>query len=164
MDVHFKSEQKMETHNLNHQTQNLEQGLKNYVNSLNLDNDEQDLVQQTFLNAISKKSDKRNLNAWTESMHMKAFINNYRKLLLQKPAVNTDNLFYIYRNEAAPDLKSIFSLITKKIDRLDKKFTDPFKMYVQGLSYNEIANKTKLKTETVKSRIFMARSQLLIQE
>jgi DNA-directed RNA polymerase specialized sigma24 family protein len=164
LDVHFKSEQKMGTNNLNFQTQNLEQGLKNYIHSLNLDNEEQDLVQQTFLNAIKKKSDKGNLNSLTESLHMKAFINNYRKLLLQKPAVNTDNLFHIYRNEAAPDMQSIFNLIATKINRLDKKLIDPFNMYVQGMSYNEIAEKTKLKTETVKSRIFMARSLLMIQE
>jgi RNA polymerase sigma-70 factor (ECF subfamily) len=43
------------------------------------------------------------------------------------------------------------------------KFRVPFKMYIEGYKYKEIADTVKLKIGTVKSRIFLARKLLMNQ-
>jgi RNA polymerase sigma-70 factor (ECF subfamily) len=53
--------------------------------------------------------------------------------------------------------------ITKCIEQLNNKFRVPFKMYIEGYKYQEIADTIKLKIGTVKSRIFLARKLLINQ-
>jgi RNA polymerase sigma-70 factor (ECF subfamily) len=53
--------------------------------------------------------------------------------------------------------------ITKNIELLKDKFRVPFKMYVAGYRYREIADTINLNIGTVKSRIFLARKVLMNQ-
>jgi RNA polymerase sigma-70 factor (ECF subfamily) len=46
---------------------------------------------------------------------------------------------------------------------MNVKFRVPFKMYIEGYKYKEIADTVKLKIGTVKSRIFLARKLLMNQ-
>jgi RNA polymerase sigma-70 factor (ECF subfamily) len=46
---------------------------------------------------------------------------------------------------------------------MDNKFRIPFKMYIEGYKYKEIADTIKLKIGTVKSRIFLARKVMRSQ-
>ena len=45
------------------------------------------------------------------------------------------------------------------IDILNKEYSIPFRMYVSGYKYQEIADKMNIPLGTVKSRIFIARKK-----
>jgi RNA polymerase sigma-70 factor (ECF subfamily) len=51
---------------------------------------------------------------------------------------------------------------TKNInDSLDNKLKEPFKMFIEGYKFTEIAEYFGIKVETVKTRIFSARKKLM---
>lgn len=150
----------------NIQISNLEQGLTKYFNSLNLDNKEQDLVHGTILKTIQKRQGlKRDeyLNTLTNTIQKKAFISSYRRALMQNSGEATvDNLFLIFNEETDYDLTALFNKIIRNIEQLNEKLINPFKMYVEGYSYQQIADAVKLKIKTIKKRIFTARLQLML--
>ena len=49
--------------------------------------------------------------------------------------------------------------IEHAIDILNKEYSIPFRMYVSGYKYQEIADKMNIPLGTVKSRIFIARKK-----
>jgi RNA polymerase sigma-70 factor (ECF subfamily) len=51
--------------------------------------------------------------------------------------------------------------INKAIDALSDDLRIPFKMFFEGYKYKEIADRFDLPIGTVKSRIFLARKQLM---
>lgn len=146
---------------------NFKQGLMKFIHSLSLDNEEQYLVQETFMNAILKcprHRMKEYLNSLTIIIRRKSFINNYRRAVLQKEDEKPeDTLFLIYRPAADLDVTGVFDSIMRNIDQLNASFVKPFTLYVEGYKYEEIADALKLKPETVKKRILMARTQLMLQ-
>jgi RNA polymerase sigma-70 factor (ECF subfamily) len=150
----------------------LEQSLLKYAYRLRLDkSDARDLVQETFLKAILSRDkfvDTGYLKAWTITIMRNTFINNYRhNVLLNTHCDRTEESQYINQKKSAdsdnPD--SIYSVIemTQRIEQLRDKFRAPFKMYVAGYRYREIADAFNLRIGTVKSRIFLARKLLMKQ-
>jgi RNA polymerase sigma-70 factor (ECF subfamily) len=77
----------------------------------------------------------------------------------------TEESFYINQTKSSasdnPDSVYSFKEINKSIEQLKDKLKIPFKMYIEGYKYKEIADTTKLKVGTVKSRIFLARKVLM---
>jgi RNA polymerase sigma-70 factor (ECF subfamily) len=147
----------------------LEKGLYNYARSLKLNSDDaKDLVQETFLKAIlnrDKYADKGYLKAWTIAIMRNTFINNYRRntLVSQKTDQTNESYFINQTNSIAqenPDSDYSYKEMTYNIELLNKKFRIPFKMYVEGYKYKEIAEAIKVNIGTVKSRIFCARKEL----
>ena len=59
------------------------------------------------------------------------------------------------KEEAAKD-------IIHKIENLDDQYKIPFTRYYNGFKYEEIAQEMQLPLGTVKSRIFLARKQLML--
>jgi len=154
------------------QLTDLEPSLLKYANRLRLNGDDaKDLVQETFLKVLlnrDKFEDRGYLKAWTITIMRNTFINNYRHSILQNNFYDhTDTSFFIDSSKAqySDDPDSIYSAIeiSKSIDLLNVKFRVPFKMYIEGYKYQEIADAIKLKIGTVKSRIFLARKQLMIK-
>lgn len=154
------------------QLMGLEKGLFTYARSLKLNTDDaKDLVQETFLKAIlnrDKYADKGYLKAWTISIMRNTFINNYRRntLINAKTDHTTDSYLINQSTAVAPENPdSAYSLkeISNSIEQLNKKFRIPFRMYIDGYKYKEIAEKTKVNIGTVKSRIFFARKLLKCQ-
>jgi RNA polymerase sigma factor (sigma-70 family) len=148
----------------------LEKSLLKYAYHLRLDSsDARDLVQDTFLKAMLSREkfvDNGYLKAWTITIMRNTFINNYRHNILQKTYCDrTDESFYINqtRSSLSDNPDSIYSAkeITQNIEQLRDKFRVPFKMYVAGFKYREIADTINLKVGTVKSRIFLARKMLM---
>jgi RNA polymerase sigma factor (sigma-70 family) len=131
--------------------------------------DAKDLLQETFLKAISyrdKFSDNTNLKAWTYTIMKNTFINNYRRLSKVNTTFdNSRDLFYLnlHNSSGLGMPESFYSTqeIEKKIELLDDEFKVPFIMHVQGYKYKEIADELNLKIGTVKSRIFFARKKLM---
>jgi len=154
------------------QLMDLEQSLLKYAYRLRLDkSDAKDLVQETFLKAILSRDkfvDTGYLKAWTITIMRNTFINNYRhNVLLNTHCDRAEESFLINQKKSAesenPD--SIYSVkeITRNIEQLRDKFRMPFKMYVAGYRYREIADAFNLRIGTVKSRIFLARKLLMKQ-
>jgi RNA polymerase sigma-70 factor (ECF subfamily) len=148
----------------------LEQSLLKYAYHLRPDlADAKDLVQETFLKAILSRDkfvDSGYLKAWTFTILRNTFINNYRHTALQKTRCDrTDESFFINqtRSSAADNPDSVYSAkeITHNIDQLKDNLKVPFKMYIAGYKYREIADSINLKVGTVKSRIFLARKVLM---
>jgi RNA polymerase sigma factor (sigma-70 family) len=162
----------MEANEFYNQLLDLEQSLMNYAYRLKLGNDDaRDLVQETYLKALLNRDkfvDNGYLKAWTITIMRNTFINNYRHNVLHNTHCDrTEESFYINLTKCSgsdnPD--SIYSVteITKYIEQLKDKFRVPFKMYVAGYRYREIANTINLNIGTVKSRIFLARKVLMNQ-
>ena len=162
----------MKANEFYNQLLDLEQSLMNYAYRLKLGNDDaRDLVQETYLKALLNRDkfvDNGYLKAWTITIMRNTFINNYRHNVLHNTHCDrTEESFYINQTKCSgsdnPD--SIYSVteITKNIEQLKDKFRVPFKMYVAGYRYREIANTINLNIGTVKSRIFLARKVLMNQ-
>jgi RNA polymerase sigma-70 factor (ECF subfamily) len=150
----------------------MEPSLLKYANRFKLgDADSRDLVQETFLKAILSRDkfvDKGYLKAWTFTIMRNTFINNYRHNVLHNThCERTDESFHINQTKSSdsdnPD--SVYSVIeiNQRIEQLKDKFSVPFKMYIAGFRYKEIADTINLNIGTVKSRIFLARKLLMKQ-
>ncbi|MBN1184192.1 MAG: sigma-70 family RNA polymerase sigma factor [Bacteroidales bacterium] len=154
----------------NHQLVGLEKNLSRFALSLTSDPDDaQDLVQETFLKALSNRDkfvEYTSLKAWTFTIMKNTFINNYRKAVRENTSVdNTKDSFYLNSSKQAaqenPDTIYSTGEITKQIEKLTDEFKVPFKMHTEGYKYKEIADKLGLKIGTVKSRIFFTRKKLM---
>jgi RNA polymerase sigma factor (sigma-70 family) len=149
----------------------MEQSLTSYARRFKLDSeDSRDLVQETFLKAILNREkfvDTRYLKAWVFTIMRNTFINNYRQNLLHKTSYEvTDELSAKHSkltNSDNPDSAFSTNEIIQKIDELRDCFREPFKLYIAGYRYKEIAEKININIGTVKSRIFLARKLLIRQ-
>lgn len=74
----------------------------------------------------------------------------YRFMIMKKDKF--DLLFTKERFYPAPDCE-----IQHAIDALKDEFRIPFRLFLEGYKFNDIANQLDLSYETVKSRIFFAR-------
>jgi RNA polymerase sigma-70 factor (ECF subfamily) len=154
------------------QLTDLEQSLLSYANRLRLNRaDAKDLVQDTFLKVLLNKdkfTDTGFMKAWTFTIMRNTFINNYRHSVLQRSyGEHTDASLFAHLSKAPgsdnPDSIYTVKEINRSIERMDNKFRIPFKMYIEGYKYKEIADTIKLKIGTVKSRIFLARKVMRSQ-
>lgn len=150
----------------------LEQSLLKYAYHLNLGKtDARDLVQETFLKAILSRDkfvDNGYLKAWIFTIMRNTFINNYRHNVLEYTHFDrtNDSSFINQRKSSGSDNPdSLYSVkeITQRIEQLRDIFKIPFKMYIAGYRYREIASAINLNLGTVKSRIFLARKLLMKQ-
>lgn len=130
--------------------------------------DAQDLVQETslkILNNASKFVNEQNFKGWSLTIMKNIFINNYRKFSKRKTITDTSD------NEFLLNLKTVFApetpdslYSTKEINYIINSFAPefriPFKYYISGYSYQEIAETINIPLGTVKSRIFFARKKL----
>jgi RNA polymerase sigma factor (sigma-70 family) len=150
----------------------LEHSLLRFAYRFNLKKeDAKDLVQDTFLRALIKKEkyvDNQKFKAWTFTIMKHTFVDNYRHSLSKNPYRDrpVESLFINQSASAASeDPDSAYSVleIVQNIEQLEDKFRVPFKMYVDGYKYTEIADELDLKIGTVKNRIFLSRKQLMSQ-
>jgi len=125
-----------------------------------------DLVQETVYKALKNESSFKkgtNLRAWLSIILRNNFINEYRK---KSRYSNTDNIIsYIGDNEKYKEKNGGDSLmqvefINNAITDLPNNLKEPFLLYFEGFSYDEIANKFDIPLGTVKSRIHHARKKL----
>jgi RNA polymerase sigma factor (sigma-70 family) len=149
---------------------NEKQSLKNFALSLTHNTDDAlDLLQDTYVKAISyrtKFEDSTNLKAWLFTIMKNTFINSYRRAVKTKQIIQTNADVAMARawknnyqdiTESRIDSKDIL----KKIEKLDDQYKIPFTRYYNGYKYEEIAHEMQLPLGTVKSRIFLARKQLM---
>jgi len=159
----------MKATEFNQQLIELEDKLERFAMSLTSDHEEaKDLLQETYYKALANR-DKfighSNLKAWTFTIMKNTFINNYRKKQKENTHNDkTENNYFINQSEesttSTPDSEYSIIEINRKIEELPDEFRVPFKMFLSGYKYKEIAEELELKIGTVKSRIFFTRKKL----
>ncbi|MDD4108773.1 MAG: RNA polymerase sigma factor [Prolixibacteraceae bacterium] len=148
-------------------------GLRNklhyYALSLTADSERaDDLVQETMLKALTyreKFTQNTNFKAWIYTIMKNTFINDYRKNVKVRntfDASNNDYHMIVTKDKVYPSPESFYSVheINKSIDALEDEYKVPFRMFLDGYKYKEIADKLDLPLGTVKSRIFFTRKKL----
>lgn len=147
----------------------LSPSLKPYAISLTRDlGDAEDLLQETILKALNSWSKYRhntNLRAWLCTIMRNLFINNYRKKVRQNTIIDSSENLYLLNNKQTEDNTAMSHLVQEdiytEIDKLPEGHRVPFLMCYEGFKYQEIADELKIPLGTVKSRIFLARKQLV---
>jgi RNA polymerase sigma-70 factor, ECF subfamily len=160
----------MTTLEFNFKLLGLQKNLKYFAYTLTSNyEDAQDLVQETFLKALSNRdkfADDTNLKAWTFTIMKNTFINNYRQNVRNNTIVDkTDDLYYLNLPKSSklgvPDSTLAVKEIEREIKKIDLDQRKPFEMYNEGYKYKEIADHLNLNIGTVKSRIFFTRKKLM---
>ncbi|GAB4137699.1 MAG: RNA polymerase sigma factor [Bacteroidia bacterium] len=146
--------------------------LKNFALSLTADPDDaQDLLQDTFLKAITyrdKFADATNLKAWLYMIMKNTFINSYRRAVKtreimqnSKDAAMASFTGSIRKNASESRINEKETL--RHIELLEDEYRIPFTRFYAGYKYKDIADEMNLPIGTVKSRIFLARKKLMEQ-
>ena len=149
--------------------QEVQENLRRYALKLTQDtNDADDLVQDTSLRALTHRDkfvSDINFKGWMMTIMYNIFLNNQdrverrRKIfdttvdILNVPLVTEDGYS---TPDGAMNIREIYSAI----DNLSEHTRTPFKMFLSGYKYSEIAEKIGIPEGTVKSRIFFARKAL----
>ena len=131
------------------------------------EDDASDLTQSVFLKALcnfEKFTDSTNLGGWLYTIMRNLFINQCRsadqvRISRSDKEYETAPNDLMYGTTEAADSRCTMQDIEHAIDILNKEYSIPFRMYVSGYKYQEIADKMNIPLGTVKSRIFIARKK-----
>ncbi len=131
------------------------------------EDDASDLTQSVFLKALcnfEKFTDSTNLGGWLYTIMRNLFINQCRsadqvRISRSDKEYETAPNDLIYGTTESADSRCTMQDIEHAIDILNKEYSIPFRMYVSGYKYQEIADKMNIPLGTVKSRIFIARKK-----
>jgi len=159
----------MSTQEFNSRLMNLESSLNYFALSLTRDTETaKDLVQDTYLKAIQYKdkyTSDNNIKAWLFTILRNTYLNQVTRLSYKNTINDESEDEYILKN-SMPHNETAESVIntgdiSQTIDNLDDDYKIPFKMFLDGYKYKEIAEHINLPIGTVKSRIFFARKILM---
>ena len=159
----------MTTLEFQHQLLHLQKHLNHFAFRLTLNTENaRDLLQETNLKALNycdRFERDSNFKAWTFTIMKNTFINNYRRQTNFRFINEFDGLSALnqMKSDLTLDPASLIGLkeLEKNIESMDDKLRIPFKMKHEGFKYQEIAEILDLKLGTVKSRIFIARKELM---
>lgn len=133
--------------------------------------DAKDLLQETTLRVLDNQDkfvEDTNFKAWVFTLMRNIFINNYRKLVREQRFVTPADELYQLNIPAGSGYSSPESLVSigemnDAVKNLEDEIRAPFLLHVLGFKYCEIAEKLNIPIGTVKSRIFLARKQLMVK-
>ena len=149
--------------------QEVQENLRRYALKLTQDtNDADDLVQDTSLRALTHRDkfvSDINFKGWMMTIMYNIFLNNQDRVERRRRIFDTtvDILNVPLMTEggySTPDGAMNIREIYSAIDNLSEHTRTPFKMFLSGYKYSEIAEKIGIPEGTVKSRIFFARKAL----
>lgn len=131
------------------------------------EDDASDLTQSVFLKALcnfEKFTDSTNLGGWLYTIMRNLFINQCRsadqvRISRSDKEYETAPNDLMYGTTESADSRCTMQDIEHAIDILNKEYSIPFRMYVSGYKYQEIADKMNIPLGTVKSHIFIARKK-----
>lgn len=133
--------------------------------------DAEDLLQETYFKAykgMESFKNGTNFKAWLVTIMKNTFINNYRKnkremATIYKPGEITDDLLHQNTHEIEPGIRILMNeTLVMAFDNLKPELKSVFNLYYDGYKYNEIAEQLNLPLGTVKSRIFLARKEMVL--
>lgn len=129
-----------------------------------------DLVHDTIVKAIGNRQKFKhgtNLKAWLYTIMRNTFINGYRRGSKLQSIVNNQpdfhNLYLDNGVNTTPYQYTTTKELTQQVDNLTDKLRIPFKLYVEGFKYQEIAEDLNVPIGTIKTRIHHARKMLAQQ-
>lgn len=147
----------------------LQRNLLNFAYSLTSNReDAYDLVQDTTLKVLDsedKYHTNTNFKGWVFTIMRNLFINNYR-VSMRSTVINDNSDDQMLLNLSAdtssvePEGAMTTLEIRHALASLPREYGEPFRLFLQGYKYKEIADRYGLPLGTVKSRIFMARQRL----
>ena len=149
--------------------QEVQENLRRYALKLTQDtNDADDLVQDTSLRALTHRDkfvSDINFEGWMMTIMYNIFLNNQDRVERRRKIFDTtvDILNVPLVTEggySTPDGAMNIREIYSEIEKLSEHTRTPFKMFLSGYKYSEIAEKIGIPEGTVKSRIFFARKAL----
>ena len=149
--------------------QEVQENLRRYALKLTQDtNDADDLVQDTSLRALTHRDkfvSDINFKGWMMTIMYNIFLNNQDRVERRRKIFDTtvDILNVPLVTEggySTPDGAMNIREIYSEIEKLSEHTRTPFKMFLSGYKYSEIAEKMGIPAGTVKSRIFFARKEL----
>ncbi|WP_304286099.1 RNA polymerase sigma factor [Porphyromonas endodontalis] len=149
--------------------QEVQENLRRYALKLTQDtNDADDLVQDTSLRALTHRDkfvSDINFKGWMMTIMYNIFLNNQDRVERRRKIFDTtvDILNVPLMTEggySTPDGAMNIREIYSEIEKLSEHTRTPFKMFLSGYKYSEIAEKMGIPEGTVKSRIFFARKEL----
>ena len=149
--------------------QEVQENLRRYALKLTQDtNDADDLVQDTSLRALTHRDkfvSDINFKGWMMTIMYNIFLNNQDRVERRRKIFDTtvDILNVPLVTEggySTPDGAMNIREIYSEIENLSEHTRTPFKMFLSGYKYSEIAEKIGIPEGTVKSRIFFARKAL----
>ncbi|MDZ4716160.1 MAG: RNA polymerase sigma factor [Cytophagales bacterium] len=128
----------------------------------------EDLVQDTLLKALTYKDKFRentNLKGWLFTIMRNTYINQYRKAKLARTSTDpTQDLYYLHVPDThtfnRPEKTLEFKELWENVHDIKEELLIPFKMYMTGYKYHEIAEHLQIPIGTVKNRIFTARKEI----
>ena len=130
-----------------------------------------DLLQDTILKALynrDKYIENTNLAGWAFTIMKNIFINDYLKVKRFRSLVDSTNDFIslnLLNSSESYNPDDTFSVkeINNVIASFPEEYRIPFKMFVEGYNYKDIADDLNIPIGTVKSRIFHMRQKLKIR-
>lgn len=157
----------MTTAEFTKEVSSLQPTLRMLTHRFTFDRDESlDLIQETLMRAFlyrAKFKRGTNLKGWLFTIMRNTYINRYRKAKREKTSRDvTKDLFFLHvedennRSEEPTECKEIW----EQVDAVRDEFQIPFKMYLTGYKYEEIADHLQIPVGTVKNRIFHARKEI----
>jgi RNA polymerase sigma factor (sigma-70 family) len=144
--------------------------LKNFALKLTMNQeDAKDLMQDTYLKALKYKDkfvESTNLKAWLCVIMKNTFINNYRRKSRAKQFMTVVEDLRTIRpkqSNASNNVETLLHLteINREVDKLKDEYKIPFSRYNEGFKYQEISDELKIPIGTVKSRIYLARQEII---
>jgi RNA polymerase sigma-70 factor (ECF subfamily) len=130
--------------------------------------DAKDLYQETMLRALQYRDKYQfgtNLKAWLYTIMRNTFINSYRRNKklrdIQQETIELSKPDAIAHNAGIGKVR--LKEIKEKIEQLPEAFRISFELYYTGYKYQEIADLLDEPMGTIKSRIHIARKQLVQQ-
>ena len=140
------------------------------------ENDAEDLVQETFTKAYrfwDKFEPGSNCRAWLFKIMTNIFINDYRSKSRAPVAVNVDDIDdnYLYKHitnfasDENPERHLFAKIFDDDVKKAIEELPDDFRLvvvlsFLEGFSYQEIADIADLQLGTVKSRLHRGRKLL----
>lgn len=142
--------------------------LNSAKNLLNNPSDAEDLVQETLLRAVrfQSKFDGKHLRSWLYTILKHLCINHYHKGIRNNNNIKKLKKYKLYGElsnitEEEIQTGSVVAVIEEEIMNLPKIYREVAKcVFLEGLSYQQTADKLSLPIGTVMSKLFRARQIL----
>ena len=153
----------------NHQVVGLRGALTAFTRNFTQDHAErEDLLQDTLLKALKYRerfTADTNLKGWLFIIMRNTFINNYRQAQRRRTKTDcTESLRHLHVEDTytfhRPGSAYEYADLWKNIHAIPDELLIPFKMYLSGYKYQEIAEHLDIPMGTVKNRIFCARKEI----
>lgn len=126
-----------------------------------------DLLQEVNFQVVKNRNSFQpgtNFSAWVKRIIHNVFISEYRRTKRRAKILDQNRVSDGWLNNRTTDNQGVRALeeedVSALINQLPDVYRNTFSMYFQGLSYQDIATRSKVPVGTIKSRLHKARKLL----